>query len=94
MRFFREFQSVRAGYKGVVRPKVLGHVHNHGAQIETLKKKLHKVNAIAQYTIVAMSQTTILNTHYMIATDDSSIHMICVNIVIQYPFLTRGISDW
>ena len=43
----------------VVRPEVLGHVHNHGSQIQTLKKKLHKVNTNAQYTIVAMTQTTI-----------------------------------
>ena len=53
---------MRAGYKrGVVRPEVLGHAHNHGGQIQTLKKKLHKLNANAQYTntIVAMSQTNI-----------------------------------
>ena len=51
---------MRAGYKrGVVRPEVLGHAHNHGGQIQTLKKKLHKLNANAQYTIVAMSQTTV-----------------------------------
>ena len=45
-RFFRESRSVRAGYKrGVVRPEVLCHAHNHGGQIQTLKKKLHKLNA-------------------------------------------------
>ena len=55
---------MKAGYKrGVVRPEVLGHVHahNHGGQIQTLKKKLSKLNANAQYTctIVAMSQMTV-----------------------------------
>ena len=49
---------MRAGYKrGVVRLEVLGHMLNHGSQIQTLKKKLHELNANAQYTIVAMSQT-------------------------------------
>ena len=44
------------GYKrGVVRSEVLGHVHNHDSQIQTLKRiKLHKLNTNAQYTIVAM----------------------------------------
>ena len=32
---------------------------NRGSQIQTLKKKLRKLNANAQYTIVAMSQTNI-----------------------------------
>ena len=51
---------MRAGYKrGVARPEVLGHAHNHGSQIQTLKKKVHKLNTNTQYTIVAMSQTTI-----------------------------------
>ena len=48
-----------AGYKrGVARPEVLGYAHSHGGQIQTLKKKLHKLNANAQYTIVAMSRMT------------------------------------
>ena len=64
--FFRESRSVRAGYKrGVVRPEVLCHAHNHGGQIQTLKKKLHKLNANAQYTIIAMSQTTVSTVYTM-----------------------------
>ena len=58
--FLSRIATVRAGYKrGVVRPEVLCHAHNHGGQIQTLKKKLHKLNTNAQYTIVAMSQTTV-----------------------------------
>ena len=34
----------------MARPEVLGHAHKHGGQIQTLKKKLHKLNANAQYT--------------------------------------------
>ena len=41
MHFFCESRSVRAEYKrGVVRPEVLGHEHNHGGQIQTLKEAL------------------------------------------------------
>ena len=51
-------REARAGYKrGVARPEVLGHAHKHGGQIQTLKKKLHKLNTYAQYTVVAMLQT-------------------------------------
>ena len=51
---------MRAEYeRGVVRPEVLCHAHNHGSQIQILKKNLHKLNTNAQYAIVAMSQTTI-----------------------------------
>ena len=36
-------RSVRVGFKrGKVRPEALGHAHNCGSQIQTLKKKLHK----------------------------------------------------
>ena len=60
---------MRVGYKrGVVRPEVLGHVHNHGGQIQTLKKKLHKPNANAQYTIVAMSHSIVFTMGDILAT--------------------------
>ena len=58
--FFPELQSVMVGYKrGVVRSVVFCRAHNHGGQIHTLKKKLHKLNSNAQHTIVATSQMTI-----------------------------------
>ena len=63
--FLSRIAIVRVGYKrGVVKPEVLGHVHNYGDQIQTLKKKLHKLNASAQYTIIAMSQMTIQHSVY------------------------------
>ena len=57
--FFHESQPVRVGYKrGVVRPEVLGHAHTiTAAKFKELE--LHKLNANTQYTIVAMSQTTV-----------------------------------
>ena len=54
---------MRVGYKGGW--SVLGQAHNHSGQIQTLKNKLHKLNANAPYTIVAMSQMTI---QYMVFT--------------------------
>ena len=63
-RLFRESPSRgrdMSDKRGVVRPEVLCHAHNHGSQIQTLKKKLHKLNTNAQYIIVAMSQTTTVN---------------------------------
>ena len=50
--------------RGVVRQEVLGHAHNHGGQIQTLKTKLHKLNANTQYTTVAMSETTLQHNIY------------------------------
>lgn len=64
--FFLESRSVRVGYKrGEVRPEVLCHAHNHSGQIQTLIKKLHKLNANAQYTIIAMSQMTVSTVYTM-----------------------------
>ena len=45
--------------RGVAKPKVLCHAHNHGGQVQTLKTKLHKLSTNALYTIVIMSQKTI-----------------------------------
>ena len=57
--FLSPIAIARVGYKrGVVRPEVLCHAHIHGGQIQTLKKKLHKLSTNAQYTFVAMSQMT------------------------------------
>ena len=41
---------MRVGYKrGVARPEVLGHAHNHSGQ---LKKKLHKPNTnVSSHTV-------------------------------------------